>query len=659
MGLLESWERGFGFHVATLHKIPAAAIVPTIARRVKSHRHRGRCAAEKPPPETTPMSSNRRSLHDGRRCLRIGGASGFWGDSMVGAPQLVASGAIDVLVFDYLAETTMSVLAAARAKKPELGYATDFVEIAMKSVLPEVMRRGIKVIANAGGIHPEGCAQALRALAASMGLAPRIAVVLGDDISAQMPALREAGVRDMFSGDALPAKVLSANAYLGALPVARALAEGAHIVITGRCVDSAVTLGALIHAFGWAPGDHDRLAGGSLAGHIIECGCQATGGLFTDWDTVVDWANIGYPIVDCFDDGSFEVSKPAGTGGLIHRAAVAEQLLYEIGDPGAYVLPDVVCDFRHVHIEQVTADRVRVSGATGRAPTATYKVSATQLDGYRCAGSVVIVGIDAPAKARRTGEAIIQRTSALLAQQGLAPYTSARVELLGCEGLYGPHSRAAAAREVMVRVVVDHPSKAALEIFAREIAPAGTSWSPGTTMPSGGRPSPSPLIKPFAFLLDKSKVSPCVRIDDRSIDITVPPGLGTWQVPAPLVEPVAWTDHAGERLVEVPLVKLAWGRSGDKGNLSNIGLIARRPEWLPLLWARVTPEVVARYFAHLAGGPVDRYLLPGLAAMNLVVYDALAGGGPASPRFDPLGKGMAQMLLDLPVAVPASVAAQL
>ncbi len=593
----------------------------------------------------------------GRR-LRIGGASGFWGDSMVGAPQLVASGDIDVLVFDFLAETTMSVLAAARSRKPELGYATDFVDIAMKSVLPQVMRQRVKVIANAGGINPQGCAQALQQLASAMGLSPRIAVVLGDDVSDQMPALREAGVNDMFSGETLPAKVLSANAYLGALPVARALAEGADIVITGRCVDSAVTLGALMQAFGWSADDHDRLAGGSLAGHIIECGCQATGGLFTDWHTVPDWANIGYPIVHCYEDGSFDVTKPAGTGGLIHHAAVGEQLLYEIGDPGAYVLPDVVCDFRQVRIEQLDTERVRVTGAIGRAPTSTYKVSATQHDGWRCAGSMVIVGIDAAAKARRTGEAIIERTSALLTQQGLGSYTAARIELLGCEGLYGPHARAAAAREVMVRVVVDHPSKAALEIFAREIAPSGTSWSPGTTMPAGGRPSPSPLIKPFAFLVDKARVVPQVRIDDQTLDVAVPRGSDERPVAAPVKAPAAWIDPVGEAQVEVPLVRLAWGRSGDKGNLSNIGLIARRPEWLPLLWDRVTPQAVARYFAHLAGGPVDRYVLPGLAAMNLVVHDALAGGGPASPRFDPLGKGMAQMLLDMPVRVPASLAAQ-
>ena len=596
-------------------------------------------------------------MKERNKVVRIGGASGFWGDSMVAAPQLVERARIDYLVFDYLAETTMAILAGARAKNPHMGYATDFVDVAMRSVLPAVMRKGIKVIANAGGIHPQACADALRAVADGLGLKPRIAVVIGDDISERIPALREAGVRDMFTGESLPERVLSANAYLGALPIARALAAGADIVITGRGVDSAVTLGPLIHEFNWADDDYDRFAGASLAGHIIECGCQATGGLHTDWQDIPDWPDIGYPVIECHDDGSFVVTKPEGTGGRVLRAAVAEQMLYEVGDPGAYLLPDVSCDFRNVHIEQLGPDRVGVRGARGLAPTNQYKVSATQLDGYRCAGAMVIVGIDAAAKARRTGEAIVERTRRILRTQGLPDYTATAIELFGNEGLYGPHSRAAAAREVMVRIVVDHPVKQALEIFAREIAPAGTSWSPGTTMPAGGRPSPSPLIKPFSFLLDKSSVDVWLLFEGERIKISIPvPGGRVLKDATP--PPAAWTD-TGEDLVEVPLVRLAWARSGDKGNLSNIGLIARQSQWLPLIWDRVTPEKVGAYFAHLVKGRVERFHLPGIAAMNLLLHDALAGGGPASPRMDPLGKGMGQMLLDMPVTVPRSLADRL
>ncbi len=588
------------------------------------------------------------------KVVRIGGASGFWGDSMMGAPQLVNSGLIDYLVFDYLAETTMAILAAARARKPEMGYATDFVDVAMKSVLPEVMSRGIKVVTNAGGISPQACAEALRALADSLGLQPRIAVVEGDDVSGLMTQLRLLNSKDMFTGESLPEKVLSANAYLGALPVARALEAGADVVITGRCVDSATTLGPLIHEFGWSLDDYDRLAGGSLAGHIIECGCQATGGLHTDWQDVPDWPHIGYPIVDCSEDGSFVVSKPPGTGGVILRAAVAEQLVYEIGEPGSYMLPDVCCDFRDVTIEQVDADHVRVSGARGRVPSASYKVSATSMVGYRCAGTMVIVGIDAASKAQRTGEAIIARTRELLRQAGHDDYSAARVELLGAEALYGPHSRAKSAREVMVRVVVDHPSKAALAIFSREIAPSGTSWAPGTTSPFGGRPSASPLIKLFAFLLDKSALTPSFTLGGQKQFVTIPRSeehSAAGEMPPPITY-----IETEEPQIEVPLILLAWVRSGDKGNMSNIGVIARKPEWLPLIWNRLTPDVVRGYFGHLVKGRVDRFHLPGISAINYLLHEALDGGGPASTRMDPLGKGMGQMLLDLQVPIPKSLA---
>jgi hypothetical protein len=248
------------------------------------------------------------------KTIRIGGASAFWGDSSVGAPQLVRHGNIDYLVFDYLAELTMSILAAARLRKPDLGYATDFVNVTMKTQLRDITERGIRVVSNAGGINPHACAEAVAALAAEQGLAVRIAVVEGDDVMPLLPELREAGVRDMQHGRDLPAQVVSANAYLGALPIKQALDQGAQIVVTGRCVDSAVTLGVLMHEFGWQVDDYDRLAQGSLAGHIIECGCQATGGLHTDWDRVPDWAHNGYPVVDCGVPRRWQFSRGQARG---------------------------------------------------------------------------------------------------------------------------------------------------------------------------------------------------------------------------------------------------------------------------------------------------------------------------------------------------------
>ena len=596
-------------------------------------------------------------MSENGKVVRIGCASGFWGDSEVGAPQLVEAGGIDYLVFDYLAETTMAILASARNKKPELGYATDFVEIAMRNVVADVARKRIKVVANAGGLNPKGCAAAVAKLAAEAGVKLRVAFVEGDDVSGLVPSLREWGQEDMFTGRPLPDRILSANAYLGAIPIAQALAAGADVVVTGRCVDSALVLGPLMHEHGWNATDYDLLASGSLAGHVVECGCQATGGLHTDWERVAaGWADMGYPILECHADGSFIVTKPAGTGGLVIAEAVAEQLLYEIGDPAAYVLPDVVADFTDVKVEQAGPDRVRVSPARGRAPTDSYKVSATYVDGYRSSGSMIITGIDAVAKANRSGEAIIERTRKIFARKGLPDYTRWLVEAIGGETQYGPHSRAQHAREVMMRVTVDHPKKEALEIFAREIAPSGTSFAPGTASPGGGRPGSSPLIKQFAFTLPKKAVSIRITVGNEERPVAVP--LDGGYVPAEPRPQLAAALPPTDGVV-VPLVMLAFGRSGDKGNISNIGLVARKPEYLPIILGQVTPAAVKAYFAHLVKGEVRRYLLPGIHACNFTLLEALDGGGPASQRMDPLGKGMAQMLLDLPIRVDHDLAVRL
>ncbi len=585
--------------------------------------------------------------------VRIGGASGFWGDSQTAVPQLLRAGKVQFIVFDYLAEMTMSLLAAARAKQPEMGYAGDFVT-QLRPHLGEAMRQGVKLVSNAGGVNPAGCAAALAALAAELGLAPRIAVVEGDDVSALTESLRAEGVCEMQTGQPLPAKLVTSSAYLGALPIRAALDAGADIVVTGRCVDSAVTLGVLMHVFDWRADEHDKLAMGSLAGHIIECGCQATGGLHTDWRDVPDWAGIGYPVIEVQPDGGFVVGKPEGTGGLVSVPVVAEQMLYEVGDPARYILPDVICDFSDVTLEQVGENRVAVSGAKGLPPTDTYKVCATYAEGFRATASLTIVGFEAVAKCERTAEAILERTRRLFAEAGYAEYSDVLVEVLGAESGHGPHASGAPIQEAVLRLAVAHADRRALELFAREVTPAGTSWSTGTTG-VGGRPSPSRVLKQFSFLLAKTRVPVQVVIDaGEAMPITIPAGkaLASRELPTVVDAPVSPTEEA---LVTVPLIALAWARSGDKGDSCNVGVIARSPALVEVLHRALTAERVRDYLGHLVKGKVTRFDVPGIGAFNFLLEAALAGGGMASLRNDPWGKGMAQILLTMPMHVPASL----
>jgi hypothetical protein len=590
------------------------------------------------------------------KTIRIGGASGFWGDSTENAAQLVHRGDIDFLVFDYLAEITMSLLARLRARKPELGYVPDFIECVVP-LLPEIKKRGIRVVSNGGGVNPLAAAAALKARAEAIGITLNIAVVTGDDLMGRSEELRAQGVTEMFSGAALPDKFMSANAYLGAQPIAAALDRGADVVITGRCVDSAVTLGVLVHAFGWSWSDYDRLAQASLAGHLIECSAQVTGGLFTDWRDVPGWDDMGMPIAECSADGSFIVTKPEGTGGLVSRLSVGEQMLYEIGDPAAYILPDVVCDFRSVTMEEAGDNRVRVAGARGRPPTPTLKVSATWHDGYRMIGTVTLAGRDAAAKAQRTGEAILARVSRILATRKLGDFTETSLEVLGAEATYGPNARPEArnAREVVLKIGARHTDEKALEILAREIAPAASSMAQGLTGFFSGRPTVQPVMRLFSFLWPKAQVEPRLHIGGEGIAVPFAPSrpLGATEGATSGATPIE------SAVAEAPLISLAVGRSGDKGNAANIGIIARRPDYLPWLRRTLTAEAVHAFFAHAGVSKVERFELPGIHALNFVLHDALGGGGVASLRIDPQGKAFAQMLMDYPIGVSQTLADQL
>ena len=588
------------------------------------------------------------------RPLRIGCASGFWGDSESGAAQLVNRGQIDYLVFDYLAEITMSLLARAHAKFPETGYAPDFVKV-IAQLAPQIQAQGIRVVSNAGGVNPRACAAALALKLQSLGLPMRIAVVEGDNLIGQVDSLRTEDVREMFSHTELPDSLLSVNAYLGAKPIAAALDAGAQIVITGRVVDSAVALGPLVHEFGWSWTDWDKLATGSLAGHIIECGTQCTGGLFTDWELVPGWDNMGFPIAECDASGqSFVITKPPETGGLVIPASVAEQIVYEIGDPTKYLLPDVTCDFSQVELSQDGPDRVRVTGTRGTAAPSTYKVCATYNDGWRLLGTLMIGGHQAVPKARRVGQSILQRCERQLIERGVPTFSETDLEVLGAETTYGPHARLESSREVVLKIAAKHPQRDALELLAREIIPSATAMAQGITGFAAGRPSPSPVVRLFSFLISQNRVQPQVLLDGVDLGYVQP----ELQAPQTAVTD-AFTESAyvsvNERMQHVPLLRIAHGRSGDKGDISNIGVIARSPAAFNWLQQTLSTEVVKAYFSHVVKGEVRRYPLPGFHALNFVMEQALGGGGVASLRYDPQGKALAQMLLDLEIEVPQSV----
>ncbi|MFT6366639.1 MAG: hypothetical protein ACJARI_002093 [Bacteroidia bacterium] len=572
----------------------------------------------------------------------------------------MAEDGLDFIVYDYLAEITMSIMARARAKDPSKGYALDFVTAAMKPNLTAIANQGVRIIANAGGVNPKACADALTDVISELGLDLTVACVWGDDLLERAESLSKQGIREMFSGNAFPDanRLRSINAYLGAFPVAQALNMGADIVVTGRCVDSAVTLGACIHAYGWKPEDLDQLAMGSLAGHILECGPQATGGNFTDWDQVNDIDDIGYPIAEISADGNFVCTKPANTGGIVSVGTVAEQMLYEIGDPQAYILPDVVCDFSTAKITQLDENRVQVSGATGRPAPDTYKVCATYSDQFRGGTSMTFYGVDADKKALRLGEAVFKASRTVFSTHGLSDFSETSIELIGAESQFGQFAQVSEPREVAMKIAVKHPDMMGIAIMLKECVGLGLATPPGLSGFQGGRPKPSPVVRLFSFALDKSQVAITVEVGDQSVETYDAPGraLDINAIVRPN-QPNAITDSA---LVNVPLISLAWGRSGDKGDKANVGIIARDPAYLPYIWDALTKSVITARFEHFladtSAGNVERYLMPGSNALNILMHNVLGGGGMASIRNDAQGKGYAQILLACPIPVSPSIA---
>ena len=597
--------------------------------------------------------------------VRIGGASGALIDSTIGAPQLIERGQVDYLIFDYMAELATQMYAKAKELNPQAGYSTEFTESIWKDNVQAIAARGIKIVASAGGLNPQRCRERMEELAREVGVKLNIALVEGDDL---MGLVGKEGWRqfaDMFDGARLPPaeKVVSMNAYLGGRAVAEALARGADVVVTGRVADSALALGPLMHEFGWKDTDYDLLAAGSLAGHIIECGPQATGGVFTDWADVPDWANIGYPLVECYSDGTFFVTKPPGTGGVCSIGSISEQMLYEIGDPGRYILPDVICDLRNVKLTQTREDCVHVSGVRGLPATSTYKVCGTYTDGFRAVGVLPVVGVNAAAKAERQAVALFERVDEMLERRQLPKLRTKYVEVLGAEASYGPRSRMRDSREVISKIVAEHDDRAALDIFSRELRTPIITMAPGNTGWFPGQPATVPVVRMFSILLPKTQAEVFVSLNGERWNVRVQVPSQSDELRAAHTPEMREDDLKDEDLVELPLVRLAWARSGDKGDQVNIAVIARDPAYLPYIRRALTTARVREFFDHDFAGArnprVERFDVPGIHAVNFLLHEVLGGGGFASVRLDAMGKGKAQQLLEFPVPTPRRIAEKL
>ncbi|MHC4451082.1 MAG: acyclic terpene utilization AtuA family protein [Planctomycetota bacterium] len=575
----------------------------------------------------------------------IANCGGFWGDDPTAAKRQVEGGPIDYLVMDYLAEVTMAILQKQKAKNAALGYAADFLA-QLRDVLPQCVEKGVTVISNAGGVNPLACRDAVNALAEELGIADqvRVGVVLGDDIYPHLDEiLASEPLAHMDTGRPLSDvrdEVMSANVYLGAKPVVEALKLGANVVISGRVSDTGVTLAPMIHEFGWAENDWDRIASGIVAGHIIECGTQCSGGNFTDWHLVKDHATIGYPMVEVSPDGSFVVTKHPGTGGLVSVHTVSEQLLYEMGAP-EYIAPDCIAYFNTIQLAQAGPDRVAVSGVRGSHAPEKYKVSISFEQGYRAFGRLMVSGPDARKKAEYVSDVFWKSAG------GREHYAHTLTQYVGDDSCH-PSVTSGAAGEILLQVAArDDDRRKLANDFAPQLVPKVLSTVPGITyLADQGRPRPSGVVGYWPALISRGNVHIEVEVGDQRVVVSHDP-----KPESAAVDPIAIEPHSldTDRTKRVRLAELCLARSGDKGDTCNVGVIARSPAIYHWMVHYLTAERVKEHFGEICQGAVDRFAVPNLLALNFLLHGSLGGGGTLSLLIDAQGKTYSQFLLNMEV----------
>jgi len=590
--------------------------------------------------------------------IRIGNASGYWGDDPGALFRQVNGGRLDYITMDFLAEITMSIMQKQRKRDPEAGYARDFIPM-LESVLKKMLSDGTKIITNAGGVNPEACAEAISQMAMKLGLRPKIAVVYGDDINDRLAELEAKGCKfsNMEDGrnfSEVNGRIAAANVYFGAAPVVAALKMSPDIIITGRVTDTGITLAPMIHELGWSLDDWNKLSAGIVAGHIIECGTHSTGGNFTDWHLVPSFDNPGYPIVEMQEDGTFFVTKHPGSGGLVSVDTVREQLFYEMGNPVSYLTPDVVADFSTIQLEAAGENRVKVFGIRGYEPTPLYKVSMAYADGFKSIGEIAISGPDARKKAEKFAEIFWKKVG--------TDFAATETEYVGYNAFHRGMGHEDEGNEIILRLGARDSDQRKLKTFGKMIPALILGGPPGVAI-LGGVPRIQEIMSYWPALIPKNATHPMIAFYDNGytniseIDDTLVGHFTEPPVDSQVAEKVSLSlsDILSRFKKGDCLSTICLGRSGDKGDTSNIGVIARSKKSYDFLEKHITAQVVKDLFQELCQGRVIRYSVPNMLGFNFLLEGSLGGGGTMTLRSDAQGKMFAQALLRQKIEIPQDI----